>query len=260
MASIVANMDQPDFSDSFIGWLQTVHKFPRAFDFKYESLVSILDDLGSGGSMLFAKSSHLERKICSRFTRTKCKFGFSLDEFELKWKRKLAALKFATTIYLREPNGLTQTRLFIEKGEAECRFNILNYLSPYWREITQSGEEFHVTFNLNKDEGEEGEEEGRKGMFLFRKNDEIFFMKREEFWMAKRKGDSYTYKSAKLLKEPFKSLSGGLNLINIFGLVLNYNEKDSTLSVVDMGKVLKRYKDATGCGFKVNDLTKDRRY
>ena len=152
VAAVVANMDQPDFSDSFIGWLQTVNKYPRAFDFKYESLVSILD---INMALLFAYSANIERKVCNQFTQSKCKFGFTLDEFELKWRQKLAALKFAITIYLREPNGLTQTRLFIEKGNSDCRFNILNYLSPFWREITQSGQEFHVTFNLNADESED---------------------------------------------------------------------------------------------------------
>jgi len=103
------------------------------------------------------------------------------------------------------------------------------------------------------------------GTNYFRKNDEIYFMKREEFWLAKRKGDSYTYKSAKLLKEPFKSVAmksenNNLgNLINIFGLILSYNEKDSTLSVVDMDKVLKLYNRITGCDFNSKDLTNDKK-
>ena len=103
-------------------------------------------------------------------------------------------------------------------------------------------------------------------MNYFRKNDEIYFMKREEFWLAKRKGDAYTYKSAKLLKEPFKSVAAMTNgkndlsnLINIFGLILSYNEKDSTLSVVDMGKVLRRYNEITGCSFDRKDFTYERR-
>ena len=49
------------------------------------------------------------------------------------------------------------------------------------------------------------------------------------------------------------------NLINIFGLILSYNEKDSTLSVVDMGKVLRRYNEITGCSFDRKDFTYERR-
>lgn len=152
MAAVVANMDQPDFADSFIGWLQTVKKYPRAFDFKYESLVSILD---INVASLFGYSANKERRVCNEFTRSKCKFGFTLDEFEESWHKKLSSLKLAITMYLREANGLTQTRFFIEKGNSDCRFNILNYLSPFWREITESGQEFRLTFNLNVDEANE---------------------------------------------------------------------------------------------------------
>ena len=254
MAAVVANINQPDFSDSFIGWLQTVNKYPRAFDFKYESIVSILD---INVATLFSYSASKERKICNDFTKKNCKFGFTLEEFEASWRKKLDALKFAITAYLKEPNGLTQTKFFIEKGNSDCRFNILNYLSPYWREITESGQEFHITFNLNSDEDERKtnvtDKKASWGEHYFRKNDEIFFMKRDEFWLAKRKGDIYTYRSAKLLKEPFKSASTG-NLVNIFGLILDYNEKDSTVTVVDMSRVLSKYAEITGCKFESSDL------
>ena len=168
----------------------------------------------------------------------------------LAGKKKLSALKFAITAYLKEPNGLTQSKFFIQKGNSDCRFNILNYLSPFWHEITNSGQEFHITFNLNSDE----EKHLINDNHYFRKNDEIFFMKREEFWLAKRKGDIYTYKSARLLKEPFKSVNNFGKLINIFGLILDYNEKDSTVTVVDMSKVLKKYHEITGCKFESKDL------
>ena len=45
-----------------------------------------------------------------------CYFGFGVEEFADRWKRKLKALKFAITIYLKEPNGLTQNKFFIDKG------------------------------------------------------------------------------------------------------------------------------------------------
>ena len=89
-------------------------------------------------------------------------------------------------------------------------------------------------------------------------------MKREEFWLAKRKNEIYTYKSARLLKEPFKTVNAETNesksnLINILGLILSYNEKDSTVSVLDMSKVLHVYSQMTGCTFTVEGLEKYRR-
>ena len=247
VAAIVANMNQPDFSDSFIGWLQTVNKYPRAFDFKYESIVSILDiNIPS----LFAQQVEKERKICMDYAKNNCKFGFTIEEFEASWNRKLAALKFAITIYLKEPNGLSQTKFFIEKGNSDCRFNILNYLSPFWDEIVGSDKEFHITFNLITDEDRTN---STINEYYIAKNDEIYFMKREDFWLAKRKGEVYTYKSAKLLKEPFKS-SNFTNLINIFGLVLQYNEKDATISVVNMTKVLNKYSEMQDCQFEIKGI------
>lgn len=113
VAAIVANLGQPDFSESFIGWLDSVHKFPRAFDFKYESIVSILDiDVKS----LFAQVELEEHKVCDGMMKKSCYFGFGLEEFVDRWEKKLKALKFAITIYLKEPNGLTLNKFFINKG------------------------------------------------------------------------------------------------------------------------------------------------
>lgn len=149
VAAVVANMNQPDFSDSFIGWLQSVHRYPRAFDFKYESIVSILD---INVPSLFGYIGEKERRICTDYAKKYCKFGFSIEEFQQSWQKKLNALKFAITIYLKEPTGLTSTKFFIPKGNSECRFNILNYLSPNWNNILSGSQEFHITFNLNGDE------------------------------------------------------------------------------------------------------------
>lgn len=237
-------MNQPDFSDSFIGWLKTVHTYPRAFDFKYESIVSILD---INVPALFGYISERERRICTDYAKKYCKFGFTIEEFQKSWQNKLNALKFAITIYLKEPTGLSFTKFFIPKGDSECRFNILNYLSPSLTEILAGEQEFHITLNLNSDEDSSLVNNNE---FYFRKNDEIIFMKRDDFWLAKRKNQIYTYQSARLLNEPFKS-SSKTNLINILGLILEYNEKDATLTVVDLNQILLEYSNRTECNFQL---------
>ena len=113
MAAIVANLGQPDFADSFVGWLESVHKYPRAFDFKYEPLVSILS---INVKSLFAQAAPKEQQICFDSMGKTCYFGFTLDEFEEKWHKKLRALQFAITIYLKEPDGLSLNKFFIRKG------------------------------------------------------------------------------------------------------------------------------------------------
>ena len=251
VAAIVANLNQPDFGETFINWLNSVHKYPRAFDFKYESIVSILD---LNVRTLFASTADKEQKICSDFMKTNCKFGFTVEEFEENWRKKLKALQFAITIYLKEPNGLTLNKFFIEKGTSECRFNILNYLPPFWKEITSGDQEFHITVNFNSDE--EPRSNSVLNEFLFKKNDDVYFMKRDDFWLAKRKGDIYTYQSAKLLNEPFKSFNSSY-FINIFGLIIEYNERDATVSVVNISHVLTKYSNFTNCNFrtKLNNST-----
>ena len=82
--------------------------------------------------------------------------------------------------------------------------------------------------------------------------DEIYFLKREEFWLAKRKGDIYTYESAKLLTDPFKDPAR--KLLNIFGLVLEYKEADATVSVVDLEPLINGYTSSMGCPFGMQDL------
>ena len=114
MAAIVANLGQPDFAESFIGWLESVHKYPRAFDLKYESIVSILD---INVRTLFAQYALQEEEICADNMKKHCHFGFTLEEFEARWKKKLKALQFAITIYLKEPDGLTLNKFFIKKGK-----------------------------------------------------------------------------------------------------------------------------------------------
>ncbi|RNA27933.1 hypothetical protein BpHYR1_013493 [Brachionus plicatilis] len=249
VAAIVANLNQPDFSDTFIGWLKTVHKYPRAFDFKYEPIVSVLN---INVPMLFGHMGDKERKICADYAKKHCKFGFTIEEFETKWKNKLDALKFAITVYLKEPTGLTWTKFFIKKGTSECRFNILNYISPTSDHVMNEGKEFLLTMNLNEDESTESNSSLPKNEFLFRKNDEINFMKRNEFWLAKKKSHIYTYQSARLVNEPFKSVHK--NYINILGLVLEYNENDSTVSVANLNQVLDEYSTKTNCLFKVKAL------
>ena len=96
VAAIVANLNQPDFSETFIGWLKSVHKYPRGFDFKYESIVSILN---FNPKILFANQAEKERQICAENTKSICKFGFTLDDFEQHWQKILNSLKFAITIY-----------------------------------------------------------------------------------------------------------------------------------------------------------------
>ena len=84
-------------------------------------------------------------------------------------------------------------------------------------------------------------------------------MKREEFWLARRKDDIYAYESAKLLIEPFKSVCKERNLINIFGLILEYNEKDATVSVVDLKHALYLYSKLVNCDFAIDEFRKSRR-
>lgn len=250
VAAIVANLNQPDFSETFIGWLKSVYKYPRGFDFKYESIVSILN---INPRVLFATTAEKERQICSDTSQTNCKFGFSLDEFEQRWHNILKSLQFAITIYLKEPNGLTLNKFFIKKGDSDCRFNILNYLSPYWSEIMSGNQEFHITFNFNNDEEADSKKSVQFNEFIFKKTDEIYFTRRDDFWLAKRKGDIYTYQSAKLLNDAFK-VSNDSKYMNIFGLILEYNEKDATVSVVNMKKIIEKYSEQTDCHFEIKNL------
>jgi hypothetical protein len=258
VAAVVANMNQPDFSESFVGWLQTVHKYPRAFDFKFESIVSILD---INVKNLFSYITEKEIKICNDIAKEFCHFGFTIDEFEKSWQKKLSALQFAITIYLKEPNGLRSTQFYIEKGTNECRFNILNYLSPFWSEIVNSEHEFHIAFNLNTDEPTSNQinsniSQPSVGEYYFKKSDQLYFMRREEFWLSKLKGQVYTYKSAKLLSEPFKRPSQKRNFINILGLVLEYNQRDATLSVVNISEIIEDYSNLTRCHFEIRGIQK----
>ena len=69
-------MGQPDFGDAFANWLKTVHLYPKAFDFKYESITSILS---INVPSLFAQTNDRERKICNEFVKKNCKFGFTID-------------------------------------------------------------------------------------------------------------------------------------------------------------------------------------
>jgi len=82
----------------------------------------------------------------------------------------------------------------------------------------------------------------------------VFFIKRDEFWLAKRKGSAYTYESARLLTEPFKSTVASRKFVNILGLVLEYNEVDATVSVVDLNNVIAEYAVNVGCSFSLDNL------
>ncbi len=82
----------------------------------------------------------------------------------------------------------------------------------------------------------------------------MYFIKRDEFWLAKRKGTTYTYESARILTEPFKNAVASRNLLNILGLVLEYNEADATVSVVDLRKIIAEYATSVGCSFGLEDL------
>lgn len=170
VAAIVANLNQPDFGDSFISWLRTVPSYPRAFDLKYESLASILD---INVPSLFGEIQHREAVVCPG-----CKMELSLVEFEDEWKRRLNALKFAITVYLKEPFGLAgSNRFVIEKGDPECRFNIINYLAPRWTELSSGDQEFHVSFHITSDESSLDLDLDFASEFGF-VNDQVFFIKR----------------------------------------------------------------------------------
>ncbi len=251
VAAIVANLNQPDFSESFSEWLRTVRDFPKAFDFKYESIVSVLD---INVRTLFSYTSERERRVCTDFAnKSNCKFGFTIEDFEESWRKKLNALKFAVTIYLKEPSGLTATKFFIEKGNSECRFTILNYISPFWSELTKGDQEFHLT--LNFDANEPVETSHVLSEFYFKNTDELYFMRKEEFWLAKRKGESYSHQSAKLLGEPFKTAFSDRRLINVLGLVLEYNEKDATVVVANFSEALLKFSKIIDCEFELKNVT-----
>ena len=251
VAAIVANMNQPDFSESFAEWLKTVRDFPKAFDLKYESIVSILD---INTHSLFGYTGEKEKRVCTEYAKGKnCKFGFTIEEFDASWHKKLSALKFAITIYLKEPSGLTATKFFIPKGSSECRFTILNYISPFWSEVNGGSQEFHLTLNFEVDEPIFNNTNNKRNLeneVFLKKNDEIYFIRKQDFWLAKRKGDVYTHESAKLLTDPFRSLENR-HMVNIFGLVLEYNERDATVSVVNMSQVIHDYSKTTDCEFDI---------
>lgn len=172
VAAIVANLNQPDFGDSFIAWLRTVPNYPRAFDLKFESLTSVLD---INVASLFGQLQHRESLICPQCPRG---LDLSLSEFEHQWQRRLDALKFAITVYLKEPHGLAgSNRFVIDKGDPECRFNIINYLAPRWTELTSGLQEFHVSFHLSDDENSLVRDLDFHAQFGFT-DDQAFFIKR----------------------------------------------------------------------------------
>lgn len=147
-------------------------------------------------------------------------------------------------------------------GDSDCRFNILNYLSPYWSEITSGAQEFHLSFNFIQDEvvlanNNSLANQSTSSEFTFKMKDEIYFLKRDDLWLAKRKGNIYTYESARLLPEPLMQDCKAANrsLLNIFGLVLEYKETDATVSVVDLEPMVDEYiHDKLQCPFSMSDL------
>lgn len=245
VAAIVANLNQPDFSDSFISWLRTVPIYPRAFDLKFESLASIFD---FNVASLFGEMRSKDAIICP-----KCKLALSLQEFEDKWRRRLSALKFATTVYLKEPSGLSGSNRFsIDKGDSDCRFNIVNYLAPKWSELTSGEQEFQLSFYTDYEDlslSEIG--------FSDDDNNEVLFTKRDDFWLVRPKNGLYGYQSARLLPEPFRS-STTMNYLNLNGLVLAYNEKDATVSIGNFEQALSEYSNFTRCDFQLVESDKNR--
>jgi hypothetical protein len=90
--------------------------------------------------------------------------------------------------------------------------------------------------------------------FYLKKEDEVYFKKQNDFWMV-RTTSTYTFESAQLLKEPFKSFDNKNKFINILGLILEYNEKDATVSVVDMNEIVSAYAKLTNCQFKLKNVS-----
>ena len=246
IAAIIANMNKPDFPDTFSKWLESVIIYPKAFDFRYESITSILD---INVKTLFTYALGPDGLLCKRTPDVTCEFGTTFAEFEEIWSFKLRALKFAITMYLKEKNDLSMTKFFIEKGDHDCRFNILNYLSPLWTEIASGGQEYRITFLNNIDSESLVSNQSSHNHLNFRlsKNDEIVFMKREDFWLARHSDERFSYHTTKVLNEPFKSLNR--SFINVFGLILEYQESDATVFVVDIDNVINQFSAKTGCAF-----------
>jgi hypothetical protein len=220
--------------------------FPKAFDFKYESIASILD---INVKTLFTYTGGIDGKLCVETSTNKCEFGTTIAQFEDIWSQKLRALKFSITMYFKEKNGLTMTKFLIEKGDRDCRFNILNFLSPYWKEISAGGQEYRITFIDTIDETENNSNSSHNHQeLILRKSDEIIFMKREDFWLARHTGERFSYQSAKMLNEPFRSINK--SFINVFGLVLEYRESDAAVFVADMENIMNQFSLNTGCVFQ----------
>lgn len=239
-------MYQPDFGETFARWLDSVNIYPKAYDFRYESLTSILD---INVKTLFTFSVGSDGLLCKKTDEVPCEFGTTFAEFEEIWSFKLRALKFAITMYLKEKSGLSVTKFFIEKGDRECRFNIFDYLSPFWKEIDMGGHEYRITFiyNLDTNSAPINQSSHNHLDFKLSKNDEIIFMKRENFWLARHSDERFSYHSTKVLNEPFKSLNR--SFINIFGLILEYQETDASVFVVDMDSVMDQFSLKTDCAF-----------
>ena len=82
IAAIVAKMNQPDFSETFSKWLESVIFYPKAFGFRYESLTSILD---INVKTLFTYALGPDGLICKRTAKVTCEFGTTFAEFEEIW-------------------------------------------------------------------------------------------------------------------------------------------------------------------------------
>ncbi len=137
-------------------------------------------------------------------------------------------------------------KFLISKADSECRFNVLNFLAPYWSEISSEDTEYRITItmesgqfvNLTQSLPEE---------LRFNKGDEIYIFKKDDFWISRRKDKKFSYESYKRIDELFKSLNR--TFINVYGLILEYQESSALLTVTDMTSVIREYSFDTSCDF-----------
>jgi hypothetical protein len=248
----VANLNQPDFSDTFTGWLQTVHKYPKAYDFQFESITSTLEiNLKS----LFAyavdqtsSNTSGHRLLCNVTDANKCQYGTTIDEFEYIWDRKLNALKFAITLYLRDKDGILANKFFIPKGDTECRFNVLNFIAPHWNEIVSTeGHDYRLTVTLDVTTIVNHTDPALPNELKFQNGDEIFISYKDDYWQARRMANTLSYEAFKRIDEPFRSLNK--TYVNVYGLLLEYQETNALLKIADMTMAINEYSLDTSCDF-----------
>ncbi|XP_078357305.1 uncharacterized protein LOC144642195 [Oculina patagonica] len=257
IASILSDVYAPTFKTEFKEWLKSIPQYPKAFKFQMSSISDLVNfranDLFPDDKVTWGcegKAAELETEkdgrkfyyaypVKGKKKKVYCKYD-SRQSLEKAILEKRTSLKRAIEIYMEEgPVSLSDVRL--EKCPPDTTAPTTKpttqlgrrrdewmdqKVAPKWQELISSDFTFkvsfdmlddlinplHSAFNINKD------------------------MKRS---VRYRKGEWYTSDSDNAF-HMYSGFAGAINnprnhRMNIFGLMLSYNEKDGSLFLDDEG-------------------------